>query len=642
MKSYIKELVKGINKDKIEKEDENNIKKLLKIGILKEKEAIYKLNKKYKIGIVDISKSGIGFLSLIGEEGRDILIEAEKLATASNGDVAIVKKIERSGRTKGEIVFILERASENRIVVTKKVGNKIKGFDIKTKQFIDIAETQKSLKKLPPETILKIDSYQNRVLEVIGVLSDPKVDEKLSLALFNKREEFSKEAIREAESFGDEVDASLYPDRVDLRDLNFCTIDPVTAKDFDDAIYYDVEKRELFVAIADVSEYVFELGAIDREAKERGFSIYFPHKAIPMLPKNLSENICSLKPNVDRLAFCFKITLDKSCEVVKEELFEAIINSKRRFNYDEVDILLKNPEKAKDEIEREILKSLIPLSKVTKELYQKRIKNGFDLESDEVRMELDEKTNLISTKIEKETPSHKLIEDCMLLANRASAKILDNGIYRIHDRPKEDKIFNLLSTLSEIGIYGKVNHTNIYKLFVEIQQQADRLNIRNYCDRLLIQSQQSACYSSENIGHFGLGFKEYSHFTSPIRRYSDLLLHRLLKAKIRDDNKRLKYLSKDIQQKCDEISKLEREAMRVEWDYLDRKFARWAKEHIGETFKAIVVDNKRTPIAILKDEKVEGARLFVLTYRELDLFENIEVEISDSDIITREIIVKLV
>ena len=154
------------------------------------------------------------------------------------------------------------------------------------------------------------------------------VDEKISLALFDKKEFFTKEAETEAKSHGDFVDKSYYPNRVDLTNLPFCTIDPVDAKDFDDAIYFDVAKHTLYVAIADVTEYVFPMGPIDKEAVERGFSIYFPHKSIPMLPRSLSENICSLKPNVDRLAYTFKITLDPlTCKPLKEELFESVIHS---------------------------------------------------------------------------------------------------------------------------------------------------------------------------------------------------------------------------------------------------------------------------------------------------------------------------
>ncbi|WP_024790030.1 RNB domain-containing ribonuclease [Lebetimonas sp. JH292] len=225
------------------------------------------------------------------------------------------------------------------------------------------------------------------------MLDDPWVDEKISLALYNKKEEFSKFAILEAESYGDFVDKSMYPQRIDLTEKYFCTIDPVSAKDHDDAIYFDKDENALYVAIADVSEYVYLNGNIDKEAKERGFSIYFPHKSVPMLPRALSENICSLKENEDRIKFTFKIVLDKNNNVIKEELFEAIINSKRKYSYERVDEFLAGKLENIDKTDEEILSWLLPLWKKIKHIRYERLKTGLDFESDEIRMSLDENRN---------------------------------------------------------------------------------------------------------------------------------------------------------------------------------------------------------------------------------------------------------
>ncbi len=238
-------------------------------------------------------------------------------------------------------------------------------------------------------TLLKVDIKTNKILETLGNLNDPKVDEKISLLLYNRYDEFGEEPIKEAREIEKEVDISKYPDRVDLRDLNFCTIDPVTAKDFDDAIYFDEKSYTLYVAIADVSAYVPFFSAIDKEAKKRGFTTYFPHKAFPMLPRELSENICSLKPNVDRLAFVSKITLDReSLKPIREEFFEAVIHSKRRFNYDEIDEVLE-----KREIESKELEYIFPLYEITQRLKKERLKSGFDFGTKEIKIEIDENHN---------------------------------------------------------------------------------------------------------------------------------------------------------------------------------------------------------------------------------------------------------
>ena len=226
----------------------------------------------------------------------------------------------------------------------------------------------------------------------------------------------------------------MYPQRVDLRDKAFCTIDPVDAKDFDDAIFYDRAQNTLFVAIADVSEYVFAFSATDKEARNRGFSIYFPHKAVPMLPRNLSENICSLKPNEDRLAFCFKISFDENGEVRSEELFEAIINSKRRFNYDEVDSLLEK----KPNLEH--LSWLYELFTLMQKQRKKRLKNAFEFRTSELKMSLDERQHLISSRYESDTPSHQLVEDCMLFANKAAARLIFGVVFYLwHSGMQEER-----------------------------------------------------------------------------------------------------------------------------------------------------------------------------------------------------------
>ena len=641
MKEFAYKLIQGIDRKDIPRDKRDIINDLIALRIVSDGKII-KLKSKYRIGKVDVTKKGFGFLIPFGVKEKDYLIESHHLNGASKGDLVIAKRLfNKKGRPKAKVVYILEKAFAVSVVyLTYEVKNnkKIPIFkNIKTDEVVYVKEKKKTLKKLPENAVFKVNNYTARIEEVLGVLDDAWIDDKISLALYNKKEEFSKKAIAEAKAFGDYVDKEMYPDRVDLTHLPFCTIDPPTAKDHDDAIYFDKKENSLYVAIADVSEYVYLNGNIDKEAKERGFSIYFPHKAVPMLPRELSENICSLKENEDRLAFIFKITFNENNEVVKEELFEGIIKSKRKYSYTKVDEFLEGKLDNIDEVDKEILDWLLVLWKKIKHIRSERLKSGLEFESDEIKMVLDDEGMIKEVSIEKETPSHKLIEDCMLLANKAAAKMIDFGIFRVHEKPSQTSLDELYSDLASLGINVNVDEKNFVKVVADIQKQAENLGIKKFVDKLIIRSQQQARYEACNSGHFALGFDRYTHFTSPIRRYSDLTLHRILKATIRNDKKMLDYILRNVEALVVKLSELEREAMKVEWDFYDRKYARFAKLHIGEKYKGIIEDTEIPPIAKILEDKLLGARVFLKDKREFNLFEKVDIEIVSSNIATAKI-----
>ena len=634
MKEFLTKLLDGASEKEVASSDKEILRNLLNLNAVSRHKDRYYLNNGFVCGKLDISANGTGFLAPYDKRFKqDIIIENKNLNASHYGDIVLAKLLPlKKKRQSAKVVMTLKLANETSVVYTKQIGSAILGVNVKTGLSSALKASQKSLKMLPPGTLLKIGNLNNEITEVIGNINDPLSDEKISLAVFNKNDEFSEECEVQALAWGDEVDAAMYPQRVDLRELPFCTIDPVDAKDFDDAIYFDEKKREIYVAIADVSEYVTPYSPIDAEAKTRGFSIYFPHKAVPMLPRNLSENICSLKPNVARLAFCFKITLDEEDEVVKEELIEAIIVSKRRFNYDEVDQILRG--ERKDETGW-----IKPLFALTSRLRKKRLKNAFDFRTQELRMSLDTDGRLASTRFETDTDSHRLVEDCMLLANVAAAKRIVKGVFRNHGSPDLRKIQILLEDLGALG-FDFVYESDIANLVRKIQAQADAVGNREEIDKLIIKSQKKAEYGAQNLGHFGLGFERYTHFTSPIRRYSDLTLHRLLKAKLRNDEKFFNYLLLNIEATCSNLSELEREADRVAFDFMDRKFARWAKECIGQRFNAYISENQNVAIARLDDE-IKGARIFLGAYS-VNLLQKVIVEITDANIATAEIFGKVV
>jgi len=639
IKELLLKLSFGIEQKEIINSDQELIDKLVRLKALKFHDDIYKLDSKYRFGVVDITRTGTGYLSEFSvKESKDLMIESYDLEGAVRGDIVLAKRIfKKGGRPKAKVIEILKKEFDTTVAYTKMVDDKVLGFNIKTDLPVTLAASQKVLKELPIGTVFKIDNYTDIIVEVLGVLDDPKVDEKISLAIYNKKEFFSEKAELEAKSHGDSVDKSMYPDRVDLTNLAFCTIDPPTAKDFDDAIYFDMKERALYVAIADVSTYVTEMGQIDKEAKERGFSIYFPHKSIPMLPRSLSENICSLKPEVDRLAFVYKMTLDeKNVKVVKEEMIEAVIHSKRRYTYDQIDLFLAGDFSEKDAVDDVILEYLLPLNKLLGKFRTKRLANGCEFRSSDFSMKLDENQNLIDIKEECETPSHALIEDAMLLANKAAAHAFEKGIFRIHDQPSLERIEEMMDDLALIGVYAEMNE-NIYETIRALQRAADEKDMRTEVDKLIIRAQKQAVYSHENLGHFGLGFEQYTHFTSPIRRYSDLIVHRLLRAIKNHDKKLQEYLLKSIEIVASRVSILERESAKVAWDYADRKYARWAKEHEGELLSAVVVETDRTPIAKVEEGIMNGARVFLID-NDTELFEHVRVEILEAHITTGKII----
>lgn len=595
------------------------------------------LNNGFITGRLDINARGVGFIEVFSDKPmRDIVVESKNLGGAHLGDIVVAHLLSnKKSRQSAKILAVLEPANETSLVYLKRFGQAVLGVNIQNGLSLALKASQKSLKALPLGTLLKINNANNEITEVLGLITDPKIDEKISLAIYNKKDEFTPTCEDEARAWGDTVDPSMYKERVDLQHLPFCTIDPDDAKDFDDAIYYDTSKNELYVAIADVSEYVSAFSATDKEAKNRCFSIYFPHKSVPMLPRTLSENICSLRPDEPRLAFTFKISLNDDLSVKKEELFSAIIKSKKRFTYNEVDKILKN----KSGCEQGILDWLLPLHKITQRLKQIRLKKGFDFRSKELKMSLNDDGLIASTHFESETPSHALIEDCMLLANKAAAKMISKGVFRNHAPADIKKINFLLDDLAALGIEAQYE-SDLALMIAKIQSKANELGIREDADKLIIKAQKRAEYSHTSSGHFGLGFETYTHFTSPIRRYSDLILHRLLKAQLAKDDKLYNYLLEGIEATCEELNIKEREADKVAFDFMDRKFARWAEQNIGKDFICYISEISEPLIARLDDE-LKGARIILPNFT-CPLLSRVRVRIISSDIASAKIIGKVV
>jgi len=645
MSPFAIQITNGCLISDIEQEDQNSFQALQQLGALEEVDGLWKLHSLYRAGRLYIGKDGRGYVEAEFKEQRDLLVEPDHLWGAKHGDVVVVKRvIARRGRASGIVKLVITKAHLFTIAYTHRdEQNNFLILNIRTGEPTHAVMEGMDLKAFKLGTVLKVDVDDDKVLEVFGHLADPKVDEKISLALYDREDAFPADCVSDALEIESEVTKEEHPDRVDLTHLDFCTIDPVTAKDFDDAIYFDMETHTLYVAIADVSHYVPFFTPIDKEAKKRGFTTYLPHKSFPMLPRELSENICSLKSKVDRLAFVAKIELDRATlKPLKEEFFEAIIHSKHRFNYENIDKILDEGTKGITDTIAQILTWLLPLQKITVKLHNERLKNGFDFRSEEVKLSINAEHLLTATQIETGTPSHSLIEECMLLANQASAKRFTgegDSIFRIHEPPQLSKIEALLTELASIGLYVE-EYEDSPGLIRAIQKEAEKMGLASEVDSMVIKSLRRASYSATNVGHFGLGFSHYSHFTSPIRRYSDLILHRLIKTQLREDEEEASYLLRNIEPLCARVSELEREATKAEWDFRDRKFARWAAEHMDEVFEAEIIEAGESAKAVLKGD-IKGITVN-LKGDDVMLFDRVKVKINEANIPQAIIMVELV
>ena len=631
MKSLLIRLTLGLSEQDITPDERVHVNDFLQKKYLTFKNNVYKFNSKYRAGTLSLVQKGTAYLTVIGELTRDLFIGEGNLADAKEGDLVISQRLlGKRGAPSAKIVEVVGRAVSYSIgyIIVKNGTNSL--VDIKTDYPTGVEIPPEELNSYDEGDVFKIDNTTYTIMEKLGNMSDPKVDEKIVLAQFNKHDAFEPEVLEIASSF-EPVDASKYQKRKDLRDLAFCTIDPVTAKDYDDAIYWDAENTTLYVAIADVSEYVKPFGPLDNEAIYRSFSIYLPHRSIPMLPRQLSETLCSLQPHVDRLAYVFEMKLNlDSLEVVASKVYEAIIHSDRRFNYEEIDAYFEGKLQAKNDKEKEIFAYITKLRVVTDALKVKRLKVGYDFRSNELEMTIDENSNLVSTTYAEETPSHALIEDCMLLANKEAARQFERGIFRIHEPPSQNKLQILYQELAGIGMFIDIKNS-IKETITEIQKQAQDMGLASEVDTLIIQSQMQARYAPLNSGHFGLGFEQYTHFTSPIRRYSDLIVHRLLKAISNNDTNEGSYVLRNIEALSMTISEKEREASRIEVEFQQRKFARWAASNLNATFKARITATDPDIKAEVHDA-IQGARLNITSVGDIVLFEDVLVQIDKVDI----------
>lgn len=599
-------------------DEKNIIGDYIKDEIIVKNGEDFEINSKYKIGVLKIEKN-FAILEDLVNPIKNIKLELDALNGTFNNDLILAKRVfNPRSKIKAKVIKVLEGKKAEILVYVED------GSFFTLKENIELPS--KNTKTYENGDVLIIDNKEFKEIKFIGNLNDAKIDEFISLYIYE--ELYRDEEKIELDEFVE--DESKKEERVDLRDLPFCTIDPNSAKDHDDAIFFDKENSTLFVAIADVSHFVKEGSKLDILAFKKSSTIYLPSRTLPMLPPLLSENLCSLKENEDRYAYVFKLKLDiKNLKVQYSELFCATIKNHRNFSYGRIDRVLENKLDQYNENEKRIFDYLLPLYEITKKFRDDRLKKGYDFRTSENRLKL--KNSLLENiEVEKSTASHQLIEECMLLANiEASKKVGALGIFRIHEEPNFKAISKLIDDVNILGVKAKLKD-NVHETISHIQEESNKLFLRDEIDELVIQSLTQAKYSSKNLGHFGLGFKSYSHFTSPIRRYSDLVLHRILKTK---------KLPKNIDDICTHISEQERKIDKLVWDFEDRKYARWAKDNIGGEIKVKIVDMERAKGVCY--ENMIGLKVTIENYKGQKLFSKHKVKIVSSNLATKLIVAKL-
>ena len=571
-------------------------------------------------GDISIANGKFGFLDIPGE--KSVFIAGPNLNTAMDGDTVLVKVTKESVNSKsreGEVLQILTRGKS--IVIGEYQQNDNFGFVRSRDNYKDIYISRKKKKNAKDGDLVAVklyfwgDSERKPEGEIISVLGDSEDTSALIKALLINSgitEEFSQEVTEEVGKISENIQAEI-ANRKDLRDLDIITIDGEDAKDLDDAVY--VEKNEngykLLVSIADVSFYVKEGTELNKEAVKRGNSIYLVDRVIPMLPRKLSNNLCSLNPNEDKLTFTVEMHFDDKGKLIKNDFYRSVIKSKYRMTYTNVNRIIDKEDEVINEYKPivKMVNEMLELSKILRDAKKRR--GSIDFELPETKVVLGEDKKIADIVLRKRGEAERLIEDFMVVTNETVAEKLFweeiPTIYRVHEDPDKAKMLTLNETLIKFG-YSLTNIDEMHPgKFQAIIDKTINLPEGYLIHKLILRAMQRARYSNKNLGHFGLASKYYLHFTSPIRRYADLIVHRMLAKSIEKfikDKEKDKYMAAfDVISTS--ISKTERVADKLEEDSKKIKLVEYMKDKIGEVFVARISGMNKNKIFMELENHVE-------------------------------------
>jgi len=572
-------------------------------------------------GIVDKTKTGSAYI-IIKELSYDVYVNNRYMKTAMDGDKVKVELLfsKRGSKNDGRIVEIIKRAKSQFIGTFRNFGSysSVTVSGVKDELEIFIQEYDKEAVKGGERVLIEISEWRGtknpvpwgRVIKSLN--NEEKNDLEMKSILINNgfKLEFSEEVIKEAEALSKEITEEEIAKRKDFRDTLTITIDPDTAKDFDDALsikYLDNDNIEIGVHIADVTHYVRPGTELDKEAYDQSTSVYLVDRVDPMLPEILSNELCSLRPDEESLTFSAVFEFNEKLNIVKRWFGKTIIHSDRRFAYEEAQEIMDNDA-------GDYAKELKDFNRIAKKLRKDRYKKGsIDFNTEEVKFKLDEKGKPIGLFVKERKDAHLLVEDFMLLANKeVAAFIVAKGqgkeipfVYRIHDLPDPDKLLDFAAFSKEFGIKLKLDTPEqVAKSFTELSKKSETDDALKMLIPLALRTMSKAIYSSDNIGHYGLAFDKYAHFTSPIRRYADVLVHRLLEKNLKGTHRVDK---QNLEDKCRHISEQERKAITAERESIKYKQVEFIMDHVGETFDGRVTGfiAKGMFVEII-ESKVEG------------------------------------
>ena len=587
----------------------------------KNKYILFKNCPSLKAGVLSLNKKGFGFL--IVKDGEDIYIDKDNINGAVNDDRVLVEIINNHGKTEGRVLRVLNRDLSNLIGEIYFVDNKTfvkledknKKLDIKldSKSTNGLVEGTKVIVSITKE--MSKNKYMGRVTTVIGHKDDPGVDIKLVAYKYNIYEEFSNKAMEQTDAIPSVVSDNELKGRTDLTNEVIFTIDGDDTKDIDDAISYKFENglHVLGVHIADVSYYVTENSYLDKDALSRGTSSYLADSVIPMLPHKLSNGICSLNEGVVRLTQSCVMKINNEGNVVDYDIFPSFIKSRKKMTYKKVnDIIMRNIVDSSYEEFSDVLKQMNELAHI---LRRNKIKRGYiDFDLDEAKIIVDEDKNVVGIEKRVREDAERMIEDFMIAANETVATHIYNMdlpfIYRVHDVPNADKIDKFLKLVSLLGykVNGKVKDLTPVSMQKLLNQLKDVPQYK-ILSSMLLRSMRKAVYQKDNIGHFGLGSKCYTHFTSPIRRYPDLEVHRLLRKYLYEnkiDNETIDYYNANLDYIAGQASEREQASVDAEREVDDMKMAEYMEKHIGEEFDGVISGVESFGLFVELDNLIEG------------------------------------
>ena len=593
------------------------------------------------IGTVLGHRDGFGFFSpedpaQKDKRGKDFYISSHEMQRVFHGDVVqaiLVDRTDRKGRKEVRILEVIEPRKApvvGRFYVDHHVCSVVPE-DTKIKQEI-LIDPKKKLGARHGQMVV-VDLVQRptkrshaigNVIEVLGDHMAPGMEIEIALRAHDLPHQFSHAVQAESAAISDEVEESAKLPRKDLRSLPLITIDGDDARDFDDAVYCEPKKSggwRLWVAIADVSYYVRHGSALDEEAISRGNSVYFPSQVIPMLPEKLSNGLCSLNPHVDRLCMVCEMTVSAAGKLSGSKFYPAVMRSHARFTYSKVAKILDGDEQLRAEY-----KTLVPDLENLKDMYlslsdarNKRGAIAFETEESLFLFNDDKKIQSVVPLIRND--AHKIIEECMILANVATAKFIEKnkkpGLFRVHDKPSEDKYNNFVSYLAELSIFPPNREEPEPKDYCDILAKvADRPD-QELIQTMLLRSMRQAVYQSDNLGHFGLALNSYSHFTSPIRRYPDLVVHRVIKSILQQQLSATEAITANVglyDYKLEEVIELgehcsmtERRADEATRDVSDWLKCEFMQDHVGDHFTGVISTVTNFGLFVrLQDLHIEG------------------------------------